>query len=422
MKINKKRYYRISFTLESPLMLGSGKNVETDQDILRNKKGDPYIPASALAGVARSLFSESSVIDQYFGTIRSDGNNDNSRILFYDAVIQEEDIDKAVISIRDSVALNKYKTAEKGSKFDAEILETGIRFITWMEQNLYEGDETLADQIADAWLSGEMSFGAKTMRGYGETKAYEVLCKDFDLTKKEEVESWISFDMYKDSCWNNCSSLPQKVSTKKQLLLHLKQNGGLSIRRYTTDIRKADEKGIENLVPDSEQLTLANRIPVIPGTSWAGAFRHRMLELVPDIENTLLFGKVAGGAVRSRIRFSETQITGSSIKAMSHNAINRFSGAVEETALFTERTCYGGETDLCISWTTELSENEMKALAAAVADLQYGLLSVGGLGGIGRGCFTVENINDRVADKEKIYEQVIDILHKDSKKEDDKEV
>lgn len=72
------------------------------------------------------------------------------------------------MSRRDSVALDEWKTAKEGAKFDMEVLEPGIRFVTYMEQNLYEGDEAVAEKIAAAWKAGVFRFGGKTMRGYGE--------------------------------------------------------------------------------------------------------------------------------------------------------------------------------------------------------------------------------------------------------------
>ena len=40
------------------------------------------------------------------------------------------------ISVRDSVALDEYKTALAGAKFDFEVLEPGIELETWLEQDI----------------------------------------------------------------------------------------------------------------------------------------------------------------------------------------------------------------------------------------------------------------------------------------------
>ena len=61
-----KKYYRIQFQLTSPLAVGSGENHLTDRDIVRDSRGIPYIPGTALAGVYRSLFPKE-IAEQYFG-------------------------------------------------------------------------------------------------------------------------------------------------------------------------------------------------------------------------------------------------------------------------------------------------------------------------------------------------------------------
>ena len=57
-KITKKVYYRIEFTLKSPLSIGSGDNSNTDRDIILNSQRKPYIPGSAIAGVVSHALSE----------------------------------------------------------------------------------------------------------------------------------------------------------------------------------------------------------------------------------------------------------------------------------------------------------------------------------------------------------------------------
>ena len=68
MKIQKKSYYCISFRLSSPLAVGSGQNEETDKDLMRNGNNVPYLPASAIAGVARTLF-DIEECRKYFGEV-----------------------------------------------------------------------------------------------------------------------------------------------------------------------------------------------------------------------------------------------------------------------------------------------------------------------------------------------------------------
>ena len=140
--ILKKQYLKIEFTLLSPLSIGNGKNEKTDQDIVLNSRGIPYIPGSAVAGVFRDACKKvmgDEWTQRYFGSIR-DNVNDNgnkeiteSQFRVYDAYIQSEEY---FVSRRDGVALDDYKYGIPGAKFDREILESGIFFRTFIERDI----------------------------------------------------------------------------------------------------------------------------------------------------------------------------------------------------------------------------------------------------------------------------------------------
>lgn len=403
MKICRKKYYKITFTLASPLAIGDGSNYTTDRDVVRNGRGLPYIPASAVAGVSRSIFlDQKDLRDTYFGKVDINEKSDNktkpeaweSRLIFYDAnMVSDEGYH---ISVRDSVALDEYKTAIEGAKFDMEILEPGVVFTTYIEQNYYDGsEEDIAGRIADYWLAQKLHFGGKVMRGYGAIREVSVWEREFSLDK-DGIDGYLSFDMYDDACWEDAQKVEYRDTVDDNMVvlrLHIKQKGGISIRRYTTRVPKKEEQ----FEPDSEQLLVRvgdREIPVIPGTSWAGAFKHRMKELMPGYDEVALFG-CAGDKqkIRSRIRFGETQLNDATSKEMVRNAIDRFSGGATDQALFAERTYYGGDGELVIEVQKDrLTQDVTKVLAATICDLDLGFLAVGGLTAIGRGLFEVTQI------------------------------
>ncbi len=430
-EIIRKKYARITFTIDSPLAIGSGENRYTDSDIIKDRNGKPYIPASAIAGVTREILS-GSVIDEneintYFGNVNKNthktdknakynkqdekANNVESSVIFYDATLKNDS--PCHISIRDNVALDEYKTAKKGAKFDMEVLEAGAKFETYLEQSFYEGvDVDYIDKIVDVLHSGKVRFGGKTMRGYGNTCDVCINEKEFIFKSKKEngkeqdlenVEKWLEFDIY-NYPWKEEESKTvddSKIERKKELVINLRQNGGISIRKYATRVQK-DENDI---VPDYEQLTAFITehdteavMPVIPGTSWAGAFRHRMKDFGINVdESGSIFGYVKGKMrEKSKISFSESRISGAMAKTLSHNAIDRFTSGTVEGALFKEQTYYYGTTKLIIGWNGGTMDNETKsALAATIADIHYGFLAVGGETSIGRGLFTVDEINGK---------------------------
>ena len=415
--IMKKKYYKVSFKLSSPLILGSGFSAETDKDILKDAKGIPFIPASSIAGISQSamqnLWAKRGLDEtrreekkkKYFGDVSNDGENIqfHSKICFYDATISDG---TPHISVRDGVGLDEYKVARKSAKFDMEVLEPGVTFVTYFEQNFYsEGEEDIIKDLATIWKNAQIYLGAKTMRGYGAIQEVHVWKKEFDFSKKDSVTEWLSFDMYAD--WNEDEEEITGSYVEGGLLLELKQVGGISIRKYTEEN--------EESVPDSEQLTIWNNgkeIPVIPGSSWAGAFLHRMKELDPQENYEALFGDCKSKSV---IRFSESQIMGAKEKVLTRNAIDRFSGGAMDKALFTEKTYYGGSTTLKINFSEKkaLTENAARTLAACITDLHYGFLSIGGLTAVGRGLFCIEKVNGQKVADDKLFQSVLEILEKE---------
>lgn len=430
--IQKKKYYKISFKLESPLAIGSGENNYTDKDIIKDSAGTPYIPATAIAGVTRELItqklSDEGIIEYYFGS--KDKNKTkgedfcNSNLIFYDATIVQDNLDYYV-SVRDCVALDEYKTAIQGSKFDMEILEPGIEFVTFIEENLDNGKIDVADMIGQLFLNNQVSFGGKTMRGYGTISDVSVGYNEFDLSNNVDIDKWLNFDIYNESNWTSVGKKDSKGTNC--IILKLEQVGGISIRRYTT--KPSPSKDIA--VPDYEQLTVHNgnvEAPTIPGTSWAGAIRHRMEELLgapPSNKDSAkksidkIFGYVDGKGnnvkARSKIMFSETRILGGEDKQISRNAIDRFTGGTVDGALFTESTHYGGTTELKIAYDSDdkkkMNEREISALVATLCDLHYGFLAVGGETSIGRGLFRIVKVNDKEIRKEE--NNVYDIIKKE---------
>lgn len=393
-RIKEKKYYRIEFKLASPLMLGARQQERTDKDLLLDSCGQPVIPGSALTGIYRSMISmDEKKQRKYFGYVPkyedlgADSENISSRILIYDAHLKN----KGTYSIirRDFVALDEYKTAIEGGKFDTEILEPGAEFITYIEQNLYEGDDTAAEEILMLWRENRIMIGAKTMRGYGCVEDVKIMQASFLLEDPECVKRWLRFDMFSEEGWEEWNSHSEHpVKKKASVKLELKLIDAISIRRYTTSV--PENKKIPAC--DQEQMTVrrnGNEVPVIPGTTWAGAFKSHMakMKFPANLDD---FGYVRGKKkCKSKIRFSESEITGGTKKILCRNAIDRFTAGTVERALFTENIHYGGTTELEISFDGTVKQELLHSLAAAITDLHFGFLAIGGETSIGHGLFEI---------------------------------
>lgn len=384
----KHTYYQIILKLKSPLSVGSGMNEVSDSDVILDGRKKPYIPAASIAGAMRHYIKNVEKRKDIFGYING-GRNSQGKIIFYDAVL----ISESFQTVRDSVKL-KNKVAEAGAKFDFQVVETGAEFVTYLEI-LKENDNICedAEMLISAVQTTSLRFGKKTSRGYGITEIKSLKKIEFDFENNDEISAWLDFDATDMKSWKNISEYKLKLSDHENdvIKLSLKQDGAVSIRVYTTDVSN------DNAMPDYKQMTLRNGIPVISGTSWAGAFRERFCTFAGEQTTDNLFGYVdknnSGETVKSRVTFSESEISDFTMKKISRNSIDRFSGGTKDTALYTEITCYNGKTELIITIPKNTGVTERAILSAVILDLNKGYLSVGGLTSVGRGMFEVEKIN-----------------------------
>ena len=420
-------YYQLKFDLQSSLLIGNGESRYTDNDLLLNGAGVPYIPGSTIAGMLRAMIPDISLQDKLFGSIekKKNGNDDivisNASILYiYDAVCVTPK-ENLHISKRDNVALNEYKTAIDKKKYDYQVLEPDAVFISIIEikkgedQRLKEEAEKLLQYLAAVGCA----FGSKKTRGMGRVTV-SVKKRSFDLSNLDEMDQWLAFNPFDqetfggiavqqdagtfNALWSNQNACFKERMT---IQLGLRQKGGISIRVYTAAQDKFDYYMIGYIKDTPENNT---KQVIVPGTSWAGAFRSRVKEFLNnDTMANMFFGYVQEKtaehqsfdtakqqkAQKSLISFSETVLSGGISKTVTRNAIDRFSGKTRDGALYGEKTYYYGEGTLMIDIddanNPDLADAR-RALGAAIADLHHGYLSVGGLTSIGRGLFEITQI------------------------------
>ena len=382
------QYYKMKFRLASPLAIGSGENSHTDSDVILDSRGFPMIPATAFAGVIRHYLDiECTDKTEFFGYIDGEKSSE-SKVRCYDAVA----VSDTYTAVRDSVALEE-KVGKDGAKFDLEAVETNAEFITLFE--LHDADETQQNDFKDAlsaMQSGFLRIGSKTSRGYGQIAITDL--KKAEFTFPDDRKKWLDFSPYdfdSDACYQ--PEILEEFDRKfTKISLELKQKGAISIRSYT--VKNAEDISSADYI----QLSTNDGVPVIPGTSWAGAFRQRFDEFS---QNKELFKDVWGFVdeksqtqQKSKIYFSESRLSGGTSKIITRTSIDRFSAGIKAHALYTEKTYYDGNCilDIHIKNTVHDMQKCMQILSAVICDLDRGYLAVGGLTSVGRGLFTVEKI------------------------------
>ncbi|MCW6681107.1 RAMP superfamily CRISPR-associated protein [Aerococcaceae bacterium NML130460] len=394
--------FKATLVAESPFMIGNGTAEMTDNDVLVDRSGTPYIPGTTLAGVCRHYLQALEVdVSKIFGdgSHKDKQTGNESKIIFYDAFpVDSQSLHR---SVRDSVKLANLQddrlSSNPDNKFEYEVVEKQAEFIFRIELHLgrdkaAQEKEVIQHIIAGIQL-GEIRIGAKTTRGFGKFKLKELKYKQIDLEKNFkdylEINSSDDENGEESTCGRKWSAVtdtwettnnPDELFIKYEYPLELKSF--LSIRNYASLI-KHNNKPI-----DAETLKNSSDEVVIPGTSWAGVFRqhcHRILDMAGyhDKDRLLmsLFGYVDEGSKddkdnikhKSQIYFEESYFQEGSVSLLkrTRTAIDRFTGGAADGALFTQEIACRkdgdgktGKTTLVIRvpkkmyWINEYTEKE----------------------------------------------------------------
>ena len=402
----KKILYRINLKFLSPVNVSSGKDGMTDNDVLKDYNGAPFIPGTSITGAFRAYVEHRKGMRSVFGYSDENDNGKMSAIGISDLTFDN----RPVMDIRDSVALDEHKIARQGAKFDFEVLEgettTGTFFV---ELTLRENDDEdeyidVLNEVFSGIQKHEIRIGSNKTRGYGIVKITELKKKEY--TKKNYLKY---ADAYEDEGWKSVNALPLKFTYEHHWIhieVPLKQKGGISIRKYM----------IQNEGSNFESIT-DHQLPVIPGTSFNGAIRHRLYEILGGLGEIsdsadkvlrIMFGYVKKDVShKSRVIIDETVIHHAKPLTTVRTGISRFEGAVKTGALYKEKTYVDGDMVLRLAVpVTEETEWIIGFLLLALKDLQNGFLAVGGQTAVGRGVFAA-NGNILIDGKENMVDTYI---------------
>lgn len=391
-KLNKRIYYGFQVSLETPLCISNGIGEVTDRDVLRNWEDIPFIPGTSLAGAFRSFIEEcGDKANELFGS--SDDEKGKMSQLWISDFYFDTDVSTA---IRDGVHLEE-KISVSGAKYDYEVVEYGSGVI-YMQLQIWDGsdEETLKNmmqKIAGGIQNGDIRLGSQKNRGLGKLRLENIYVKEFTSA---QVDSWIDFE--KEDLSNNANKvvldawcMPSTRFVTLQVPLAL--TGGLSIRQYSTKVNEPD------FISLMKKVDCQKEQPVIPGSSWKGALRQRMMEIIDELglaqalatECSELFGYVKAGtgdAKASEVVVSESILNDSHYISTVRNQVSRFENATVQGALFEEKCAVEGNTVLEVKVNSRNNVDWfIGVILLAIKDLQKGFLSIGGGAAIGRGLF-----------------------------------
>lgn len=215
-QIIKRIIVRGTLLLDTPTCLSNGDSDDSiDLMLLRDGLEDKaLLTGSSIAGALRNYVREyggyeSADESRLFGCQRSDVEGDQSPIIIYDALSS----DNLKAELRDGVKIKSITgTAEKGAKYDLELLEAGTEFDLCFElivDRQDKNEDVLVKELAIA-LSGlqnhEISLGMKKRRGFGRCHVKEWQAWYFNLEDADERMSWLNFEHWRTGLFPEISS------------------------------------------------------------------------------------------------------------------------------------------------------------------------------------------------------------------------
>lgn len=408
--------------LESPMIISSGEKSDTDILVLKDTRGNPYIPATAMVGGLRHYFFEQAQIDDNIKQLKyfwgSDKEEENKEETFQSSLFMSDLtlVGNASIVIRDGIKIDEISgIAEDKKKFNYEVVEPGAVFNFKAEVVLRECfNEYIFLKVLSFIIKtlgeGKISLGSMTTKGFGRCRLDKVCCLKYDFKKKDDVIAWLE--------GNEGENIIQEIMSVKtyrekddDLTIDtiFKVKNSIIIKSYSSNPKD----------PDMVHIT-SNGKDVIPGTSIKGAIRARAERII----NTLGFQgesvtrEVFGWAdddkgsegvkIKSRFFVEETIIgKGEMVKEVQNRVkIDRFTGGVIKSALFDEVPIWpvdGTNNEISIHMKIkDYKDWEAGLILLVLKDLWNGDLPIGGEKSIGRGI--LQGLSAKLKFKDKVIE------------------
>lgn len=393
------RYYAEGeWEAESALHLGGESGDEADMVLLRDSAKQYFVPGSSIAGAARNHLQrakggETNEFRALFGGNRTDpgGRQYASLLTVFDAPLQSPGA-----TLRDGVRIDpRNGQAEDEGKYNMEVLLKGTKFKMKMLLAIYDElpfgvtkDDLTATfrTVLGSFAEGHIGLGARTRRGLGRGKVAGWSVRRLDPAIATHALAW----------------LRQKFSDGEEMKHAL---DAVELSEFVIDAKLALQTSL--LVrgpgetfrdPDMMQLT-EHGVVVLPGSSIAGALRHRCeriaytLGLNQAVVNSM-FGPRAGSKQPKAGHLSVREVhllEGGDPLVQGRVTIDRFTGGALSGRLFDEAPFYPRDQKSCIGhFEFRLETNnpeEVRLLALAFKDLWLGDLPFGGEVGVGRGVF-----------------------------------
>lgn len=451
MEYNIRYMARFLVEADSPLAVGTGDfDLLTDAPVALDCNGLPVLPGTAICGILRhSLVNDKprdnnrkKTVQQLFGFQEDKiDNGAGSRLLVSNGLmvgkagqviegLQEIDGEDEFyqhflnLPVRHHCRITAQGTADAAEhgKFDNRVVYKGCRFVFELELIGNSDDQDNWETILNAVKSPLFRIGGGIRKGYGALKTISLVAHRYELTEPDQLSAYlVRSSSLADSMpgeepgENYTAPLPEQITGYRLSL----QPDDFFIFGAGFGDRKAD------IIPVSEKtITWQNGIPsfgnamtLLPASSVKGAVSHRTAFYYNQLQGVYaddsavviseetrennqavqtLFGtaKDDGTGCSGKVILSDLFVDKGRDKILNHVAIDRFTQAPIDGALFNERveSGSGAANGFTLEFLVEKDalddDNIQKAFEMALNDIATGMLPLGGGVMRGHGVFT----------------------------------
>lgn len=411
--------------LLSPLLIAEGgeqydANEKTDRVVLCGKDGNPYIPATSLAGVLKHFADEDNekeITALLFGTEAADKKAVQSSFIFSDVALENSSI-----VVRDGVCIDDYTgVAVHGKKYDFELVDKGtygdfkLQFVLrqcHLDENgelrpkLRQGLERLLQKLSCGFM-----LGAGTAKGLGRVKIEQLIVDEYDFSKKSDVVAWLHPAGHQQAAKHYKVELPGEggIYLAKDCVIEAAFSlpNSLIIRDYDLKQRAAAAmNGGDSAVSVAAVSKKSGESYLIPGSSLKGALRKQAIYIAERLKKpVMLVDRLMGPSPeymeqhkneenskwKSRFIVDEVNIDAASVKPVIQvrNSIDVFSGGTIHSKLFATEGIYGKDAGSAVVNLRMIAESaephEIGLLLFLLRDLWQGKVALGGEKSVGRG-------------------------------------
>ena len=384
--------------LETPTHVGNGDvDGPTDMPLLLDPlENRALLPGTSLAGALRNYMRARDVrlAEILFGEVR--GQESHPSPLIVDDALGA----KPRVELRDGVAIDpQTRTALPDRKFDMELLEAGVEFPLSFELLLPEqGANNLLRAFALALHgleNGEIRLGKRKRRGFGRCRVKDWCVDRYEVSTPAGMIAWLECRPSDTKRGPNIAPLLGVCLDGLEEPASCRLTGTFTITGSLLIRSKAGEPNAPDFV-HLRSRRHETEVPVVSGTSLAGAIRARALRIAntmhgsgPAIIENLFGNADKTGYKASRLWFEESVIDNCLDLVQSRIKIDRFTGGAYPGALFSEQPVFGRlACDSTVRLNLEIqqpTDSEIGLLLLLLKDLWTGDLPLGGESAVGRG-------------------------------------